>query len=513
MKIFLIILVLLALGFYGARLALKQAIGQYFGFREFVAIAFIAGAGLTISDPLIFLPIALLAAIFPWPKTHVHRITRFLLLCALTPEFTHYIFIGEIHLIDLRPRDMYLLGLAITSLMAPNARNGRAFGAEFLLILAFVAVLWVGGSRDLAPTSLTRTGLRILIDYPLTFYFLYRNIRSLSDLKTFLGVGVAAAIVLGIVGVYEARAGWSVFEGVLRHLQEDFVSRNFRIRSGFMRSPTTFTEATSFAVFQMTFMVVAISARDLFRNSFVWAGGVTIIALGLLTTQSRGAFMGAAAGALIAMIVSRAFGRAAITGALVAASSIMLAVFAKSNARLTEFATAGGLGTADNYRQRLLERGTQEGMKHFWFGDGISSVFARMPDLITGEKIIDPVNTYLYFFWAGGVVGLFAIILCVAAVLARLIIRGFNRRSSEAFKPEAVLSGMIVSILVAILFTSFYERNPLWLVAALACARALSRPGFVKSSAQRLTRSSADPAAQLGELGPATALRNNRETE
>ena len=506
MKIFIIILLFLAVGFILARTVLKQSVGQLFGVGEFVAVSFIAGAGLAINNPLLFFPVALLVAMFPWPKTPVQRIVRFIVLCSLTPEFTFNVLVGGIHLIDLRPRDMYLLGLAVTSLAAPNARNDRPFGAEFMVLMALVSVTWLGGNRDAAASDVVRTGVRTLIDFPLTFYFIYRNIRSRKDLMVVLGVGVAASIVLGVFAIYEARAGWSVFEVMLRHLQDDFMSRNTRIRAGLMRSTTTFTEPTSFAVFQMTFLVVAISARDLFRNSLAWIGGCAIIAIGLLATQSRGAIIGAVAGTLLAMIVSRAFGRAALAGAFVAMSGWLVVGLAKGNARLGEFVSGSGIGSAEDYRQRLLRRGTEEGMKHFWLGDGIRSVYARMPDLLQGEKIIDPVNTYLYFFWAGGVAGLAAIVLLVLAVLGRLIMRGFKQRTGAAFVPEATLSGMMAAILVAILFTSFYERNPLWLVIVLACTRALARPGFFTPSAPLVSETNRSPDTSPSNVGAASLL-------
>src|SRR5258706_9766636 len=114
-------------------------------------------------------------------------------------------------------------------------------------------------------------------------------------------------------------------------------------------------------------------------------------------------------------------------------------------------------------------------MKHPLLGQDMEQAKARLTDLTQGEHIIDIVNTYLIIFLISGVTGLVCVVLGLAMVFAKLWRTKALRLTVSDGMMQAYVGAALAANLVALLFTSPYERNPFWLAMALANIRVMTR--------------------------------------
>jgi O-antigen ligase len=114
-------------------------------------------------------------------------------------------------------------------------------------------------------------------------------------------------------------------------------------------------------------------------------------------------------------------------------------------------------------------------MRHFWFGQDGDQVKASMVQLTQGEHIVDFVNTYLTFFLNSGLLGLAAFSIPLALIFLKLWRRYDLRRTDAAARGMEPIVGALTAVCTTLIFTSFYERNPLWLIVALVGVKVLTR--------------------------------------
>jgi len=154
----------------------------------------------------------------------------------------------------------------------------------------------------------------------------------------------------------------------------------------------------------------------------------------------------------------------------------------------------------------------EEGLKNPYFGDDRQRVLARLGDLKQGEEIIDPVNTYLIIFLYSGIFGFVVFILLISGVAMKVWRKDGSARGDFTFLPvQGFLASALGAELTALLFTSFWERNPYWLMIILAGCKTLRitrSPATAEAKSRRLPGEVAETPAladhvHAGDLGAA----------
>lgn len=476
MKIYFILMMLFTIGFVGVRMVMRTEVRRHFGLGLYAAFALILLSGFLLKGGGAFVAIAGIVLLMS-ARTGVEAICRLAALVPLLPNVIYHVQAAGLYFLDLTTVNCLTLGALLACLIYPRLPARRGVSKEDLIVLLLMIIFSVLKTRNYSPTVLPRETLSVLIYIGFPYFVFSRFVRDRAQFAQVVAVLGGAAMILAVVAMYEAQFHWSVFERVwVNQSTVEFLSRNLRVRAGLLRTPTAFQESTSFAVFQLVGLFAIIASRRAFRNRLFWFGSIALTVIGLLTAQSRGADLALLAGIFALLVMRRRFGAAlamAVSAAALVASLIAIAPSVPKVAAL--LGMDSGFGSDADYRQLLLRRGLQEGLKHPLLGDDLERVTARLADITQGEGIVDLVNTYLVIFLSSGAIGLglFAVLL---ALIGRDLWRlGPMRRGDPAdITLHSFVASALTGVLVALAFTSFWERNPYWLMILFAGSRALT---------------------------------------
>jgi len=502
MKIYFIIMILFNAGFFGARYVFASAIRTQLSPRMYLCFAVIIGAGITIHNALL---VSLIAAVMviATVKSRIEALTRLTLMVALVPSISYPMQAVGVYWGDLTTVAALSMGALIACLFRAESARRRSLSVEDVLVVVLMTIFSIAGSRAGNFTSISRDVVTIILGLGVAYFAYSRFVYSRAEFSYIVGSLAAASLILATIAIYEATFHWAVYDAV-RSTQWSgfFMSRNTSIRAGFLRTPTSFQESTSFAVFQLVGTFAVIASRNLFRSRVLWAACLCLALMGLLAAQSRGADLGFLVG-LIALMVARrqytrAFGVMAASGMLV----VLLLLSASSMPKVAAFLGAdNSFGNDADYRQTLLRRGIQEGMKRPLLGDDMTKVTARLQDIKQGQGIVDFVNTPLVIFLSSGIVGLLAVICLTGAV----VVRGAARQRDPSgrlsiHRVQAFFASALVAEWTALFFTSFWERNPFWLVLLIAGARVFRAAQNTSTVPQSLVRPPMDAATESASV-------------
>lgn len=499
MKIALIVMILFAIGMIGTRYAFKSAIREHFGYGLAIAFGLCTLTGVMQHNPLVFMAACFVAQVV-LIRTRIDAICRFFLLCVLTPNINYHVQAGSAYVLDLYVVDVLLLGLICGMMMAARRSDGRAratWTAEDTAMLAIAAAMMLNPFRADTITSIGRGMLVVALATFIPYFVISRAIADRVQFNILVAVIGGASMLLAVLAIYEAFFGWSMFEEIWFNLSDALLmTRNLHIRANLLRAPTVFAESTAFGLFQMTGVVAIGCSRAAFRSRGLWLGSLVLAILGLLAAQSRGADLGLIAAACMIPLFRRQFGRVLAAAFIAGIVVTLLMLAAPSNPLVASFlGSEQQFGDYKDYRSLLLERGIEEGMKHPLIGQDLPAVIDQLSDITQGEHIVDLVNTYLTFFLVSGGIGLGCILAALSAVLLKLWRQPRSiLRDREARRTQNFAVGALVAVMVGLIFTSFGERNPYWLMIGLCAARIVRR-----GPADRPAADDAGPAAAPSE--------------
>jgi O-antigen ligase len=478
MKIFLIIMILFSIGFAGARYAFAAPMRRFFDARMYFSFAAILGAGFVLHNAMLFISVAALVLLLT-VRNRIDALCRLAMLVALIPDVSYSLSAGTIYLVNLTTSDALSFGALLACLFRPGSRRHRGISAEDTLVIVLMFIFGVAASRSANFTGISREFITILLGLGLPFFVFSRFVHNRSEFRLVVGAIAGTALILAIVALYEAKFHWSTYYTVfVNQSPTNVMSHSLRLRAGLMRTPTSFHESTSYAVFALIGVFAVVASRHLFRDSILWSASIGLAVLGLLVAQSRGADLALLLGLFILLVVRRRYALAVAVAAGGGAIVGALFFLASSMPKVAAFLGADqGFGSDGDYRQTLLRRGIEEGMKHPIIGDDLTKALSRMSDMVQGEGIIDLVNTYLVIFLDSGFVGL-ALVCALLMTIAWKIQRSPTsaKKDGSFISLQMFLASALGALLFALLFTSFYERNPYWLMMLLAGCRILVVP-------------------------------------
>ena len=383
-----------------------------------------------------------------------------------------------------------LLGALITS--PKRMPTTRLFDG---CIIAIILIFFYIDGREVSATALLRGVSVNVISFAGPFLLLSRGVRTRSDVEFIVLRLIYGATLCSLVGMFQTVRHWITYETMYPalHVVVPLQSWTTTLRGGLLRTGGSMLDYGAAGVFLAAMVCLLPFVRPLLKGGRFWLLTAVLVA-GLLATQSRGAWLAALVGLVFMLLYHRRYGIAALFAFGAVALEGLILTVAKSG-RLASIlgATTDSTGTLE-YRQQLAVRGFDQIRAHPIFGQTPQGLIANLPDLVQGQHIVDFVNGHLFIAMAAGV-PLFAVWLTVWVLP---VIRAWQSRrlASPNADLAQVPAAIIVPAMVALVSTSYIDRNLVWPTIALA----LAAPCFALARSGRAARSWPRPAGLVSAL-------------
>lgn len=392
----------------------------------------------------------------------------FLVMLPMTPLLNMEAVIGGVYIMPWSTVTSMCVGALIGFLVTPPRRalNRPAFDlAAVLLVVLFIyitcrGISTTGAFRLMAIAILATVGPYLLLSRGVSD----RASLDLCLLRLALG-GTMASIVAG----FQTLRHWVLYQGFNDALNVPLLlgSATLSMRAGFIRTGGPMLDYSAAGIFFGAVLVTLPFLKSRFRGVWFWLI-LAVLVVGLLATQSRGAWIGTAVGFLFLLFYRSRYLQASLLAGAVAIVQFVV-IPSLSDSRFAETVGAGGASTfTTEYRKRLLTRGLEQVQANPIFGQTTDQLIASLPDLEQGQHIVDFVNSHLYIAMAAGVPGF--LIWCVIWSLPIAGSWRYRKLASPDSNPAEVPAAIIVVVMTALAATSLVDRNLAWPTVALAIA-------------------------------------------
>lgn len=463
--------ILLVVGLLTFRWALALAIRRRVGPRE-IALTLLTPCILLVAPNPYTLYLYLIIAVLACSRNRTELAGYYLLLLPMMPVTAFEVRIGGAYIFQ---ADIIIAlgiaGLTGSMMHRPVHRHSLIMFdlAMLLMVLIFTYVGRQGGFADGLPRAFAAS----LLAGGAAYFVVSRGAGNAEQARSLLLMLYLAGFVTGVVAFFETIRHWSLYQEVTHHLvgfSRVRLAASGNVRGGLMRAGAAIGNSSSFGLY----MAVIVSGAYAMRPAFTRVGyrlAVGCLLLALFLAQSRGAWVGAAAGYLVSYGYR---GRPARAVALLVAGAALVALpsLLPPDSRLAEImGVSGGSAETAAYRRSLLDAGLEQVRSHPLAGQPPITLMANLNELEQGQGIVDFVNSHLYVAMAAGLplfalwLGVWLFPLVKIARRRRQILAG-DSDSAIVLWPVAVL----VCVMVALLFTSMADRSLIWPSLALGFA-------------------------------------------
>jgi O-antigen ligase len=362
-----------------------------------------------------------------------------------------------------------------------NAENRRAsffdilLGSYFLLVCVLAMRWW-------EINSLLRAVLGLFLDIALPYFVFSRALRSASDVNRTLLAFAFAAMPLAAAGLFEFWKGWRAY-AVIASRWETFMFSPYLFRDGLLRAGTTSIEPIAFGFLCMTGAGCLLAVRTPQRFDAWRYAAMAVLLGGLLSSLSRGPWLGFALCAAIILAINLKAAFKLLLGLVPALVGLSLFSSSLINRfiNLLPFIGSADPGS-ETYRSQLLESSLLVIQRNPLFG---SNTFIKAPELqrlVQGQGIIDIVNSYLQIALQYGLIALALFVLFFFLTGAK--IAGLSIKTGSKSVNYTGVFAVLLAMLFTITTTSSVSIIPhiYWAFGGLSVA--LIRMGVRKSQHQ-----------------------------
>lgn len=419
-------------------------------------------------NPLIFY--AYLTAVVAFaPRSRAELCSIYVLLLPMTPLLAYETAAGAIYLFPLSAVAAINLGGLVGILIRSSGRSYSRPLYDVLVAALIVMFVYIDG-RDVSVTSIFRSVIVFTIAFGGPYLVMSRGIRSREDVDLILlRLGLSGTIT-AIVAIFETTRHWVLFQSynLSLHVAIPLQSATLAMRGGRLRTGGPIVDYSVAGIFLAVVLITLPYLKSRFRVPYFWAIAA-IIVTGLLATQSRGAWLALAFGALVLLLYRGKWLRASIAAVAMATLQFVLSTVLEGDSGLAESIGVGGAAqwTAD-YRKDLFTLGMQQVYAHPIFGQSPKVLVIKLSALTQGQHIVDFVNSHLYIAMAAGV-PFFLVWMIIWGSPAFGALRYRAVRHPDGNLAELPL-GMLAVVMVAIAATSTVDRNLTWPTLALGMA-------------------------------------------
>ncbi len=213
---------------------------------------------------------------------------------------------------------------------------------------------------------------------------------------------------------------------------------------------------------------------------WLWGAGLACLALGIVGSSSRGAFVALGVTALWAILTGRLSARV-VVGALATVALLALVALGLSSVRTSHNLQVreNGLSSSVSLRKVYWSAALRISVDHPLFGIGPGRFEAASPDYVRNtpklEREIAVNNSYLTMLSEYGAIATLVFLGFLAAIWRQILLvterrePGRGPRAPETWLRSAFLASLIVAITGGVFFSAELS-TPFWLIAALASA-------------------------------------------
>lgn len=343
------------------------------------------------------------------------RLGLFLLLALSFPPINFVLGgVGDInnllYLDHLRILSLVLLLPAASQLLFRRRdTRGNPFRTVDILLIAYYALVVIMLAPTVSNTGLVRLIFERFVDIFVPYYVATRSLRSIADVRfvaTYLLIG---CVFVSAVGLAETATQHYLYSPLQYIYNVKWQLTHTLLRGGLLRVQATTQEpivlgfVLTIGIGLWTWLCDKAWLRP--RNLAIFL----MLGLALVSTWSRGPWLGAAVMAVSILVLKLKMPRAYATGLLACFAGILVLKITGADAAVYDaFKQALGgseedFGTID-YRRRLLDASLGLIAQSPWLG--VANYGAYLQEFRQGEGIIDLVNSYLIITLNTGLVGL-----------------------------------------------------------------------------------------------------------
>jgi hypothetical protein len=326
-------------------------------------------------------------------------------------------------------------------------------------------------------TVTLRTTFLLWLDVVVPYYVASRSMRDMRTFKDTMTSFVVASLLMAPIAAFESLKHWLLYASVDEALGLNWDMGTYLSRGESLRA----TVSTGHALV-LSYVMVVTMGLYIFVSSMVRSPGMRIlgwlgVVVGLLAPLGRGAWLGAAAGLLVATLLGdRPAQRIAKAAVAIIVIVPVLIVSPWGGAIVDHLPFVGTVDSATVlYRQRLVEVSLSILAQNPMLGVYDYMNNAAMEEMRQGQGIIDMVNSYLGVAMSSGLVGVF-LFSGILASSAFGVWRAMRRTpvDSEARVLGRALLAAMTGAAVTIATISFIILIPLifWMLAGFGVAYA-----------------------------------------
>jgi hypothetical protein len=343
-----------------------------------------------------------------------------------------------------------------------------------------------------------------VIDVFLPYYVASRFPRSVEGFREALMAFGLAALALSTIAFFEMVRHWLLYTSLENALGTWWGYGNYLDRDELLRAQGSTGQPIALGYVTAVALCIFVYLRKVTPNKMYWALGVIVLGLGLVSSLSRGPWIGAALMGLAFIMTSASPGPRLAFVALISVATIPALTALPLGDRIIELLPFIGTVEAENvsYRRRLLEVSTSIILQSPFFGAYDYMYSPAMQELRQGQGIIDIVNSYLGVALNSGLVGLSLYVsFFFSAAWGALRAMKQVPRDSERHVLGQALFASLLGILIIIFTVSSITVIPViyWSFAGLcvAYARGLA-PTALQATTPRSNRTQAQEVAMRG---------------
>jgi O-antigen ligase len=371
-----------------------------------------------------------------------------------------------------------------------------------LLLRAFV------GSNVYDISGLLRGFFVFFIGIFIPYAVASRTIRETSTLRGAIGSYVIGALVMAAVGIVEASKSWILYSSVPKML-DAYGMGGYLWRGNSLRAIATSGQAIAYGYTMAVGFILMLGLRRHFAQKSLWWAGLALLFFGMISSYSRGPWLGAAAGFLVYVLTGSQRWKNMSRIFITILGGGMILIASPLGEKLYSSTISVDEGSY-SYRVMVFDASKRVILRNPIFGGPDGADLAELEVLRQGEGIVDIVNTYIGITLSSGFVGLFLFIgifgTAIWGILKRM--RVSTEINSETMDLGRALLAALVCILVSIYTVSSILFIPViyYLIVALSVAYARS----VASSGTMLSITEGVNPSSSGRLKPQNSPDRSR---
>jgi O-antigen ligase len=330
--------------------------------------------------------------------------------------------------------------------LAVGERTTNIVDFFFLSYFALTTCLMI---RVLPFTSVVRLAVETFFGVVLIYFLIRRFATSekvLEDATTSLFV---LAVILACIGLVSQIKHWN-FYGLLAYDARFFKASE--VRYGIMRTSATLIPVL-FGFFQAVGIVLLLRQRELLGRLPKFGAAIGfLLAIGLVMSMSRGAWLAATVSIGSYILLKSRMSSSSIVGVLVFFAAVLVFFFFT----LENFSTDLDPFETFNYRRQLFIASWDQIQSAPLIGDPLYMYSGRFNELYQGEGIVDVVSVYLLIVLQFGIIGLVLYVLAFLFALRgilklRSVPEGLSQKNKTLI---ASLGAFLLGYMVLILTVS-----------------------------------------------------------